>query len=195
MRYLCHLQVGSEKLGTIARLFSYELGMKAWKLFFATLGVAASILGSGCETTQSAMPVPNEVKSATRIAVVDFDSVEADIGSTFSELLAMQLEKDQDISEVTRTYTDDVDIVVSGRILKSRKGSVPVRTKYGPGMGNAYLTVEVSVANPVTEEVLVTFIIDESTLWTGPDARRTGREGFDWLLKEVAKQVTAKLRN
>lgn len=167
--------------------------MKEWKLFFAKIIVAASFVLSGCASVNSVQPIAAEIRAATQVQVDDFECEEVELGQQFSDSLAQELRKSEQFTEVIRTGELDKGIVVYGRIRDFRKGSVPARIKFGPAVGNARLAVEVSVTKAGTGEVLSSFSVDESTLLTGPDAGRTGRESFDWLVKEVSNQVARKL--
>ncbi|MDQ8204890.1 DUF4410 domain-containing protein [Pelagicoccus sp. SDUM812003] len=164
--------------------------VRFWVGFLLVLG----LMVAGCRSTSDWNPFV-DLSSYEVIVIEDFEDRGTGVGSELADQVASELLRLGDYREVLREPTGDNSIVVEGDVQRYVEGNVPARIKYGSAVGQSSMKVEVRISVEPSQQFVGSFTITESTLMTGPDARRTGREDIDWIQREVARQIAERLAN
>ena len=148
----------------------------------------------GCRSTPEEWNPFVNLSAYEAVVVNDF-SYPADpaVGRELANQVASELVRRQAFEEVRRSEDDREALVLTGEIETYDEGNVAARIKFGHGVGDARMVVAVRVMAAPAGQLAGTFRVEESTLLTGPDAGRTGRETVDWVQRQVAEKVAVEL--
>lgn len=156
------------------------------------LGVALLLCFAGCQATRGWNPFV-ELEDYQTIVVEDFEDGGIGIGSVMADQLASELIRRGDFERVLRERTGERAIVVSGQITDYDEGNVALRVKFGKGVGQARLSMDVMLTVAPTGDFVGEMQIRKTTQTFGPDARRTGRETASWLRLRVVEDIAERI--
>ena len=156
--------------------------------------LAFGVLLSGCRSTSEWNPFV-DLDGYDSLVVADFEDQGNGAGKLLADQVASELMRTGDYREVLREPTEGDSILVEGTIRRYVVGNVAARIKFGKVVGQSSMTVEVRVSVEPGDEFVGSFVVDESTFVSGPNAGRTGREDINWLQKEVARLIAQKIES